>query len=188
MVQLHSSIHNVSFIVHTRQLSVFIVSVLFQFFVRRFSLYSVNYPRFSMVSCIDLPNTLESGIEVGPTVINLAFFSRPYGLIKDYIKVIQMVIYYIEHVYLRPYVYSFCQIFQALRLFPALRLLRTLEQVCERSNAILKFKLLSIFTARVHQFYASIFVFVNINPFLYTNDQFALVNVYFQFSQQSHTN
>ena len=32
--------------------------------------------------------TLESGIEVGPTVINLAFFSRPYGLIRDYIKVI----------------------------------------------------------------------------------------------------
>ena len=27
-------------------------------------------------------HTLESGIEVGPTVINLAFFSRPYGLIK----------------------------------------------------------------------------------------------------------
>ena len=40
-----------------------------------------------------------------------------------------MVIYYIEHVYLRPYVYSFCQIFQALRLFPALRLLRTLEYI-----------------------------------------------------------
>ena len=38
-----------------------------------------------------------------------------------------MVIYYIEHVYLRPYVYSFCQIFQALRLFPTLRLLGTLE-------------------------------------------------------------
>ena len=30
--------------------------------------------------------TLESGIDVGPTVINLAFFSRPYGLIRDYIK------------------------------------------------------------------------------------------------------
>ena len=26
--------------------------------------------------------TLESGIDVGPTIINLAFFSRPYGLIK----------------------------------------------------------------------------------------------------------
>ena len=26
--------------------------------------------------------TLESGIDVDPTVINLAFFSRPYGLIK----------------------------------------------------------------------------------------------------------
>ena len=33
-------------------------------------------------------HTLESGIDVGPTVINLAFFSRPYGLIRDYIKVI----------------------------------------------------------------------------------------------------
>ena len=31
-----------------------------------------------------------------------------------------MVIYYIGHVYLRPYVYSFCQNFQTLRLFPAL--------------------------------------------------------------------
>ena len=37
---------------------------------------------------IDQLYTLESGIEVGPTVINLAFFSRPYGLIRDYIKVI----------------------------------------------------------------------------------------------------
>ena len=71
--------------------------------------------------------TLEFGIEVSPTLINLAFFSRAYGLIRDYIKVIKMVIYYIGHVYLRPYVYSFCQIFQALRLFPALRPLRTLE-------------------------------------------------------------
>ena len=35
-----------------------------------------------------LLGTLESGIEVGPTVINLAFFSRPYALIRDYIKVI----------------------------------------------------------------------------------------------------
>ena len=36
----------------------------------------------------EFTRTLESGIEVGPTVINLAFFSRPYGLIRDYIKVI----------------------------------------------------------------------------------------------------
>ena len=28
---------------------------------------------------------------------------------------------YFLHVYLRPYVYSFCQIFQTLRLLPALR-------------------------------------------------------------------
>ena len=38
-----------------------------------------------------------------------------------------MVICYVEHVHLMPYVYSFCQIFQALRLFPALRLFRRLE-------------------------------------------------------------
>ena len=38
-----------------------------------------------------------------------------------------MVIYYIGHVYLRPYIYSFCQIFQSLCLFPALRLFRMLE-------------------------------------------------------------
>ena len=36
----------------------------------------------------EIQYTLESGIEVGPTVINLTFFSRPYGLIRDYIKVI----------------------------------------------------------------------------------------------------
>jgi hypothetical protein len=38
-----------------------------------------------------------------------------------------VVIHYIEHGYLMPYVYSFCPIFQALRLFPALRLFQTLE-------------------------------------------------------------
>ena len=32
--------------------------------------------------------TLDSGIEVGPTFINFAFFSRPYVLIRDYIKII----------------------------------------------------------------------------------------------------
>ena len=36
---------------------------------------------------------------------------------------------------------------------------------------------LSIFPASVHQFYANILVFVNINPFLYINDQFALVDI-----------
>ena len=71
--------------------------------------------------------TLASGNDVGPTFINFGFFSRPYGLIREYIKIIYMVIYYIGHVYLRPYVYSFCQFFQALRLFPALRLFRRLE-------------------------------------------------------------
>ena len=33
-------------------------------------------------------DTLESGIDVGPTFINFGFFSRPYGLIREYIKVI----------------------------------------------------------------------------------------------------
>jgi hypothetical protein len=32
--------------------------------------------------------TLESGINVGPTFINFGSFSRPYGLIREYIKVI----------------------------------------------------------------------------------------------------
>ena len=36
--------------------------------------------------------------------------------------------------------------------------------------------ILSIFPASVHQFYANILVFVNINPFFYINDQFALSN------------
>ena len=35
--------------------------------------------------------------------------------------------------------------------------------------------ILSIFPASVHQFYANLLVFVNINPFLYINDQFALI-------------
>ena len=92
-------------------------------------IFAVYYPFYYYYYYCCYLGTLESGIEVGPTLINLAFFSRPYGLIRDYIKVIQMVIYYIGHVCLRPYVYSFCQIFQALCLFPALRLLGTLEQL-----------------------------------------------------------
>ena len=32
--------------------------------------------------------TLASGIDVGPTFINFGFFSRPYGLIREYINVI----------------------------------------------------------------------------------------------------
>ena len=35
-----------------------------------------------------LPCTLASGIDVGSTFINFGFFSRPYGLIREYIKVI----------------------------------------------------------------------------------------------------
>ena len=34
------------------------------------------------------PYTLASGIDVGPTFINFGFFSRSYGLIREYIKVI----------------------------------------------------------------------------------------------------
>ena len=37
--------------------------------------------------------------------------------------------------------------------------------------------ILSIFPASEHQFYVNILVFVNINPFLYLNDQFALENI-----------
>ena len=40
-------------------------------------------------------STLDSEIDVGPKFINFGFFSRPYGLIRDYIK----VIYFKEHVY-----------------------------------------------------------------------------------------
>ena len=32
--------------------------------------------------------TLASGIDVGPMFINFGFFSRPYGLIREYRKVI----------------------------------------------------------------------------------------------------
>ena len=44
------------------------------------------------------------------------------------------------------------------------------------SEVLLQY-ILSIFPASMHQFYANILVFVNINPYLYTNDQFALKNV-----------
>jgi hypothetical protein len=37
-------------------------------------------------------------------------------------------------------------------------------------------RILSIFPAGMHQFYANILAFVNINLFLYINDQFALTN------------
>ena len=43
-------------------------------------------------------------------------------------------------------------------------------------------RILSIFPAIVHQFYANILVFVNINPFLYINDQFALIDCNWFFS------
>ena len=35
-----------------------------------------------------IPTTLASGIDVGPTFFNFLIFSRPYGLIREYIKVI----------------------------------------------------------------------------------------------------
>ena len=38
-------------------------------------------------------------------------------------------------------------------------------------------RILSIFPASVHRFYANLHVFVNFNPFLYNNDQFALQNL-----------
>ena len=63
-------------------------------------------------------NTLASRIDVGPTFINFGFFSRPYGLIREYLKVILMVIYYIEHVYLRPCVYLFLPNFPGPMFIP----------------------------------------------------------------------
>ena len=46
--------------------------------------------------------------------------------------------------------------------------------------AVLLQCILSIFPASVHQFYAYVLVFININPFLYINDQFALSNTLFR--------
>ena len=47
--------------------------------------------------------------------------------------------------------------------------------------------ILSIFPARVHLFYANTHVFININPFLYTNNQFALIDVQ-KLSKRKHSN
>ena len=49
-----------------------------------------------------------------------------------------------------------------------------LSQKDKSRGVILLQCILSIFPASMHQFYATILVFVNINPFLYINDQFAL--------------
>jgi hypothetical protein len=38
--------------------------------------------------CQHFKLTLASGIDVGPTFINFGFFSRPCGLIREYIKVV----------------------------------------------------------------------------------------------------
>ena len=54
-----------------------------------------NFDRQSLIHS-DLRNpyvltkfcTRDSGIDVGPTLINFGFFSRPYGLIREYIRVI----------------------------------------------------------------------------------------------------
>ena len=48
--------------------------------------------------------------------------------------------------------------------------------------------ILSVFPASEHQFYANILLFVNINPFLYISDQFALIisaSTYFRCTQLS---
>ena len=52
--------------------------------VRQYSSVQTKYNigRFKVMA------TLASGIDVGPTFINFGFFSRPYGLIREYIKVI----------------------------------------------------------------------------------------------------
>ena len=43
---------------------------------------------FPLHNGVFIMNTLDSGIDVGPTFMNFGFFSRPYGLIREYIKVI----------------------------------------------------------------------------------------------------
>ena len=68
--------------------------------------------------------TLESGIEVGPTVINFWNFFQE---LRSYYGLKILKFYYISLHILRGYVYSFCQSFQRLRLFKGLRLFRTLE-------------------------------------------------------------
>ena len=81
-----------------------------------------NFDRQSLIHS-DLRNpyvltkfcTLDSGIDVGPTFIKK--FSRPYGLIREYSKVI----------YLDDYLLHRTCVFKALRLFPTLRLFRRLE-------------------------------------------------------------
>ena len=78
-------------------------------------------------------NTLESGINIGPTFINFGFISRPYSLIKGstLIKFLKcfpwptnnfLINFFIYHkfAYFRVF---FCQIFHALRLLKAIRLL-----------------------------------------------------------------
>jgi hypothetical protein len=58
------------------------------YLVKRFKILRVEingkmYDRLVKFSC-----TLASGIDIGPTFINFGFFSRPYSLIREYIKVI----------------------------------------------------------------------------------------------------
>ena len=50
-------------------------------------IYSEKATKFCEIFPL-LLTTLASGINVGPTFINFGFFSRPYSLIREYIKVI----------------------------------------------------------------------------------------------------
>ena len=72
---------------------------------KTWSFSNINDNNDVLIHCVK-NHTLDSKIDVGPTFINFGFFSRPYSLIREYIKVIMMVIYYIGHVYYRHYVYS----------------------------------------------------------------------------------
>ena len=51
-------------------------------------LHQVLLPHQPYTAAAHILTTLASGIDVGPMFINFGFFSRPYSLIRDYIKVI----------------------------------------------------------------------------------------------------
>ena len=68
--------------------------------------------------------TLESGIDVGPTFINLAFFPGPMTLLKalrllifGIVSSLHILFSQIMIFFPQKFAHSFCQIFPALRLF-----------------------------------------------------------------------
>ena len=103
-------------------------------------------------------STLESGISIRVRLLIFEVFSRGYVLIKGgyvncflifkklfkknfpffsfgYVQKIQTICYLRgSYVYLRGYVYYFCQMFQGLCLFKGVRLFRTLEYFRENGQ------------------------------------------------------